>query len=82
MIDQDTMNVAKKKQTETVKEWRKRKRMFNGVGKIIMFLNFDTRWQPIKSRDLFSTGARGAPHPWFSETPILAPLVFFENLKL
>ena len=35
MIDQDTMNVAKKKQSETVKEWRKRKRMFNGIGKTI-----------------------------------------------
>ena len=34
------------------------------------------------SRDQFSTGARGAPHSWFSETPILAPVVFFENLTL
>ena len=30
-------------------------------------------------RDLFSMGARGALHPWFSETPILAPVVFFGN---
>jgi len=36
MIDQDTMNNAKKKQAETVKEWRKRKRMFNGVADAIL----------------------------------------------
>jgi len=36
MIDQDTMNNAKKKQAETVKEWRKRKRMFNSVADAIL----------------------------------------------
>ena len=36
MIDQDTMNKAKKKQNETVKEWRKRKRMFNGIADAIL----------------------------------------------
>ena len=36
MIDQDTINNAKKKQAETVKEWRKRKRMFNSVADAIL----------------------------------------------
>ena len=36
MIDQDTMKNAQKKQVETVKEWRKRKRMFTGIADAIL----------------------------------------------
>ena len=30
------------------------------------------------TRDVFSMGARGALYPWFSETPILAPVFFLK----
>ena len=36
MVDQDTMNAAKKSQTENVKEWRKRKRMFSNMADAVL----------------------------------------------
>ena len=36
MVDQDTMNEAKKGQEVKVKEWRKRKRMFNSISDAIL----------------------------------------------
>ena len=36
MVDQDTMNEAKKQRVDSVKEWRKRKRMFNDMTEAIL----------------------------------------------
>ena len=36
MVDQDTMNAAQSQQSHQVKEWRKRKRMFNGIADAIL----------------------------------------------
>merc|ERR1711962_827478 len=73
MIDQDTMNLAKKKQSETVKEWRKRKRMFNSIADAIL------EGYPHSKKHLFEevgvetdqdVGAR-MPELWENEIPIL-----------
>ena len=36
MVDQDTMKAAKKKQGDTVREWRKRKRMFGNLSDALL----------------------------------------------